>query len=144
MKGSDNLSNFQSDLANSGGSAWESISSNASDALTAVQSNPMYAGYQTMSDGHSLGGGMAQTFALENGLSGYGQNSLPISSQAQNDSAISDAGGVNATHFAALYDLHAVPYLDTKRGGQLTRSSCPCPGRVRLRSPPAVGGTRLH
>ena len=36
---------------------------------------------------------MAQTAALEYGLSGYGQNSLPISAQAQNDLPITNVGG---------------------------------------------------
>ena len=53
---------------------------------------PRCPGYEIMTDGHSLGGGMAQTAALENGLSGYGQNSLPISPDAIQD--INSAGGL--------------------------------------------------
>src|SRR5271165_2727266 len=37
-----------------------------------------HANYQITTDGHSLGGGMAQTFSVQNDLSGFGQNSLPI------------------------------------------------------------------
>jgi hypothetical protein len=81
FKGSDNLSNFKSDLLDSGAAAWNETKPLALQALAAATS----AGYETSNistDGHSLGGGMAQTFALENGLSGYGQNSLPISQDA--------------------------------------------------------------
>src|ERR1700722_7731619 len=73
------LSQLYSDFYNSGGSAWESIASQFQAVLQQIQADKSYAGYQIMTDGHSLGGGMAQTAALEFGLSGYGQNSLPIS-----------------------------------------------------------------
>jgi hypothetical protein len=78
FKGSDNASNFQSDVTDSGYSEWASVRSNADSALAQIKA--LYPDSEIMSDGHSLGGGMAQTFALENNLSGYGQNSLPISS----------------------------------------------------------------
>lgn len=78
FKGSDNLSNFQSDIGNSGGSAWEAIKPLAQNALSTL----LEGGYDVFTTGHSLGGGMAQTFALENNISGYGQNSLPISQTA--------------------------------------------------------------
>ena len=80
FKGSDNVSNFTSDFTNSGGSAWEAIAPVANQQLAAIQA--VFPGYDIMTDGHSLGGGMAQTMALENNLSGYGQNSLPISGTA--------------------------------------------------------------
>ena len=63
FKGSDDVGNFQSDLANSGGAAWEDLRSQADAEFTAFhENNPTYT---IMSDGHSLGSGMAQTFALE-------------------------------------------------------------------------------
>jgi predicted Zn-dependent protease len=94
FKGSDSASNFESDLANSGGSAWESLAPAVSSAIANIQSE--YPGYQIMTDGHSLGGGMSQTADLEYGLSGYGQNSLPISTTALGDSAITNQGGQSA------------------------------------------------
>ena len=94
FKGSDNASNFESDFTNSGGSAWETMSPIFAQALANVQAQ--FPGYDVMTDGHSLGGGMAQTAALEYGLSGYGQNSLPISQTAANDPAITLQGGLTS------------------------------------------------
>jgi hypothetical protein len=92
FRGSSNLVNYESDLLNSGGSAWEAIKPVFQQALAQVQKD--YPGYQIMTDGGSLGGGMAQTAALEFNLSGYGQNSMPISSMAAADSEIQSQGGV--------------------------------------------------
>ncbi len=89
FKGTDNIPNGVSDIANSGGQAWDSIKSNAQAALAsineAIKNDPSLAGAQIMTDGHSLGGGMAQYFALANNLNGFGQNSLPISLTALNE-----------------------------------------------------------
>jgi hypothetical protein len=52
-------------VGNSGGAAWESVKANAQAALLAIQQDPAFSGYQIVTDGHSLGGGMSQTFALE-------------------------------------------------------------------------------
>lgn len=94
FKGSDTFSNWVSDLANNGGSAWESLAPELQQVIAAIESDPSLAGYQIMTDGHSLGGGMAQTAALEYGLSGYGQNSLPVSNEAATtDTAITSLGG---------------------------------------------------
>jgi hypothetical protein len=89
FKGTDNIPNAASDMENAGGQAWDSINPNAQAALAAIneaiQTDPLLAGAEINTDGHSLGGGMAQSFALENNLSGYGQNALPISSTALNE-----------------------------------------------------------
>lgn len=82
FKGTNNIPNAVSDIANSGGQAWDSIHANANAALALIRLDLPTA--NIMTDGHSLGGGMAQSFALEHGLSGYGQNSLPISETAIN------------------------------------------------------------
>ncbi|MDR2852518.1 MAG: hypothetical protein LBV61_05625 [Burkholderiaceae bacterium] len=93
FKGMNNIPDLISVLMNSGGSAWESISPVFWGKLAEVQEN--YSGYEIMTDGHSLGGGMAQTAALEAGLSGYGQNSLPISQTAiTEDALITQLGGI--------------------------------------------------
>lgn len=84
---------FVSDLVKDGGSAWESIATQFGAILAQIKAAPSYAGYEIMTDGHSLGGGMAQTATLEYGLSGYGQNSLPISADARSDLLITSVGG---------------------------------------------------
>jgi hypothetical protein len=103
FKGSTNISNFYSDLTDSGYAEWEEIASTAKQALVEIKAALAPLGnsssWQIMTDGHSLGGGLAQTFALLNGLSGYGQNSLPISQGAIND--IVDLGGPLAGQVAA-------------------------------------------
>jgi hypothetical protein len=92
FKGTDTLAQFQSDVANEGGAEWESIKGEFASVLASIRA--ALPGYQIMTDGHSLGGGMAQTAALESGLSGYGQNSLPISPDAIQD--MGGAGGLAA------------------------------------------------
>lgn len=78
FKGSDTLADFQSDIFNSGFSQYDSLHGKANAALTFINEN--FSGYNVLVDGHSLGGGMAQSFALENGLNGFAQNSLPVAS----------------------------------------------------------------
>ena len=81
FKGSNNTENFTSDLTDSERffSAYASILPVANAALKRVRKlDPAYANYQITTDGHSLGGGMAQSFSVQNDLSGFGQNSLPI------------------------------------------------------------------
>src|SRR5450830_1475634 len=62
FKGSDNISNFKSDLIDSGGSAWKDIKPLAERELNLFKDS--HPNYEIMTDGHSLGGGMAQSFAL--------------------------------------------------------------------------------
>ena len=76
FKGTSNISNGISDIANSGATAYANIQPAALSALNNLQQT--FPGLQIFTDGHSLGGGMAQTFAVQNGLDGFGQNSLPI------------------------------------------------------------------
>lgn len=86
FKGSDKLGNLVSDLLpnDQGNSAYQSIAAKAQVYYEYVRDN--YTGfsnpaenYTIYTDGHSLGGGMAQSFSLKNRLDGFGQNSLPIS-----------------------------------------------------------------
>jgi trimeric autotransporter adhesin len=113
FKGSDNLSNFKSDLIDSGASEWESVKANFLQALSLLQNDPAYSGYQIMTDGHSLGGGMAQTAALEKDLSGYGQNSLPISQGAINQDIVATGG----TFQAALATWLGNTFSETNTAG---------------------------
>ena len=77
LKGENNKDSLKSDFSNSGYSEWESIKLYADVALPAIRLDPLLAGHDVVPDGRSLGGGVAQTFALKNMLSGYEQNSLP-------------------------------------------------------------------
>src|ERR1700733_15119864 len=79
FKGTNTPAEFENDIANQGGADWEQVKGAFVAELPVIENNPAYANYQIITDGHSLGGGMAQTAALEYGLSGYGQNSTPIS-----------------------------------------------------------------
>jgi hypothetical protein len=83
FRGTQSESQLVSDVANQGGQEWESIKNQFAAVLAQLQAQ--FPNYQIMTDGHSLGGGMAQTAALENDLSGYAQNSLPISPDAIGD-----------------------------------------------------------
>ncbi|AMP15467.1 hypothetical protein [Collimonas pratensis] len=78
FKGSDNYSNFKSDLVDSGAGEYAKLRDQAMQSLALAKGD--YPGFQIIADGHSLGGGMAQSFALENNLNGFGQNALPIAS----------------------------------------------------------------
>src|SRR5262245_40855210 len=60
FKGSDNVSNFESDLLDSGASAWASIRPKFETALNQLQAQ----GYTVITDGQSLGGGLSQTADL--------------------------------------------------------------------------------
>lgn len=77
FKGSNNLENFESDLRDSGYSAWSSIAPEVERAVELAEKK--FPGYIIESAGHSLGGGLAQTAAIKYGWSGYTLNSLPVS-----------------------------------------------------------------
>jgi hypothetical protein len=78
FKGTDSAIEGYSDIKDDGGSRWEAIAPLFNKELLAIKSNPKYAGYEIFTDGHSLGGGMAQTAALENGLSGSVRTRFPF------------------------------------------------------------------
>ena len=71
-----NQEQVSSDLLDSGASAYAEIKPLANSALRQIRSR--YHGYDVATDGHSLGAGMAQTFAVQHKLNGYGQNGLPV------------------------------------------------------------------
>lgn len=78
FKGTNNVSNGLSDVADAGASAYASIHDQVMSQFDNAKNK--YPGYSIVSTGHSLGGGMAQSFSLEAGVDGFGQNSLPIPS----------------------------------------------------------------
>ncbi|WP_457393709.1 calcium-binding protein [Roseateles sp. P5_E1] len=86
FKGSDKLGNFLSDLAPSdqGYTEYLKLAGKASAYLSLLQNTAalsQYKDYRVFTTGHSLGGAMAQNFAIEHMLPGFGQNSLPYSPQ---------------------------------------------------------------
>jgi hypothetical protein len=91
FKGSSlNPNNWISDITTSdqGYTQYAAIEA-AAEALYTSMTDPgsQYSSYQFFADGHSLGGGMAQTFALQNDISGFGQNALPIAPSSQANSS---------------------------------------------------------
>lgn len=84
FKGSNTASNWADDLKNSGGVAFQQLQPAFAAVFGALKSDLRYSNAQFIMDGHSLGGGLAQTFALAVQVDGFGQNSLPISTMALN------------------------------------------------------------
>jgi len=96
FKGSDAWSNWKSDLANAGASEFAKIEGQAQAALHALQTDERYKDYRFATTGHSLGGGMAQSFALRNNLDAYVYNSLPIARDTLRGDYFKSVGGVDA------------------------------------------------
>ncbi|MCE1242905.1 calcium-binding protein [Oryzomicrobium sp.] len=108
FKGSDAGSNWQSDLLDAGAAEFAKIWPKAQEAYDLLSGkkpilNPdgtpvldkngmpvksPYADWTFITAGHSLGGGMAQSFALRNGLDAYVYNSLPIANDTINGTAL--------------------------------------------------------
>jgi Lipase (class 3) len=78
FKGSDAWSNWKSDLGNAGASEFAKIQEQAQRAFEALKNDERYKDYRFAATGHSLGGGMAQSFALRNNIDAFVYNSLPI------------------------------------------------------------------
>ena len=77
FKGSDATTNWIDDLGGADGNqAYIDLKSTFEVALNYIKS--VYPTAQIYTDGHSLGGGLAQTFSLAYQLNGFGQNALPI------------------------------------------------------------------
>jgi hypothetical protein len=96
FKGSDNVSNFKSDFGNAGASEFAGIEAQAQKALEALRSNPDFKGFSFATTGHSLGGGMGQSFALKNNLDAYVYNSLPIARDTIQGDYYKNVGGFDA------------------------------------------------
>ena len=107
FRGTDSSKQLVGSITDQGGGDWETIKATFDAGLKKIQSDPAYASYTIFTDGHSLGGGMAQTAAVEYSLSGYAQNSLPISSQAiSEDDAFQTSGGLIAALMAWASSSH--------------------------------------
>ena len=93
FKGSDHWKNWVSDLANAGASEFAQIRDRAQAAYEALKNDARYKDYHFAATGHSLGGGMAQSFALRNGIDVYAYNSLPIARDTIKGDYFQEAGG---------------------------------------------------
>jgi hypothetical protein len=96
FKGSDAWSNWKSDLGNAGASEFAKIQEQAQRAFEALKNDERYKDYRFAATGHSLGGGMAQSFALRNNTDAYVYNSLPIARETIRGDYYKDAGGYDA------------------------------------------------
>ena len=96
FKGSDEWENWWSDLANAGASSFAKIQGQAQAAYEALKNDERYQGFQFAATGHSLGGGMAQSFALRNGIDAYVYNSLPIARDTIRGDYFKGVGGFEA------------------------------------------------
>jgi hypothetical protein len=96
FKGSDAWSNWTSDLGNAGASEFAKIEAKAQAAFDALRNDERYKNYHFSATGHSLGGGMAQSFALKNNIDAAVYNSLPIARDTRNGDYFKDVGGYEA------------------------------------------------
>ncbi|MEZ5663213.1 MAG: hypothetical protein R3E94_06735 [Burkholderiaceae bacterium] len=96
FKGSDAWSNWISDLGNAGASEFAKIEAKARAAFDALRNDERYKHYHFSATGHSLGGGMAQSFALKNNIDAAVYNSLPIARDTRNGDYFKDVGGYEA------------------------------------------------
>jgi hypothetical protein len=96
FKGSDARSNWVSDFGNAGASEFAKIQAQAQKAFEAISKDERYKDYHVAATGHSLGGGMAQSFALKNNLDAYVYNSLPIARDTIKGEYFREAGGFDA------------------------------------------------
>lgn len=97
---------------NSGASEFAKIQAKAQQAFDLLDADPRYKSFAVSTTGHSLGGGMAQAFALKNGLDSQVYNSLPIAS-ATLTSGYFGPGGYEAALAKYIADGHAVDDIRT-------------------------------
>lgn len=93
FKGSDAWSNWKSDLANAGASEFAKIAPQAQVVYEHLRQQPQFQDFRFAATGHSLGGGMAQSFALRNQIDAYVYNSLPIARDTIKGSYFDAQGG---------------------------------------------------
>ncbi|MCU0926945.1 MAG: hypothetical protein MUF44_13245 [Hydrogenophaga sp.] len=93
FKGSDAWSNWKSDLANAGASEFAKIAPQAQAVYDHLRQQPQFQDFRFAATGHSLGGGMAQSFALHNQIDAYVYNSLPIARETIKGGYFDSQGG---------------------------------------------------
>ena len=111
FKGSDAWSNWVSDLGNAGASEFARIQAQAQAAFDYLSKHPDYKNFHFTATGHSLGGGMAQSFALKNNLDVAVYNSLPIARDTIKGDYFKDVGGYDkalALYKASHHTVHDV------------------------------------
>jgi len=96
FKGSDAWSNWKSDLGNAGASEFAKIQAQAQAAFEHLSQHPEFRHFRFAATGHSLGGGMAQSFALRNNIDAYVYNSLPMARETISGDYFAPAGGFEA------------------------------------------------
>lgn len=96
FKGSDAWSNWTSDLGNAGASEFAKIEAKAQAAFDTLRNDERFKDYHFAATGHSLGGGMAQSFALKNHIDVSVYNSLPIARDTRHGDYFKDVGGYEA------------------------------------------------
>ncbi len=96
FKGSDAWSNWISDLGNAGASEFAKIEAKAQATYEYLSQHPDFKDYRFAATGHSLGGGMAQSFALKNNMDACVYNSLPIARDTVHGDYFKDVGGFDA------------------------------------------------
>ncbi|WP_434779163.1 hypothetical protein [Neisseria sp. Ec49-e6-T10] len=126
FKGSVQLENWVSDLKNSGAGEFKKIQEKAQAALEKLQQHPIFKDYNISAAGHSLGGGMAQAFALKNNLDVHVYNSLPLT-QGMIDAGYYDHDGKtgNAAYEAKLaqYDASNHTINDVRTANDIASQS---------------------
>jgi len=115
FKGSTTLNDWESDILNNGRSVIDQIVPLAMDSLSKIKDK--YPGYNIISVGHSLGGGEAQTFALEAGVDNFVFDSLPISSHSLND--LAKAQGISVDECLANYRAAGHKSVSTFLNGEV-------------------------
>lgn len=113
FKGSSNMQDFYSDFADARSAIFEKMKGMMGKAWVDISINPMFTGYTKFVVRHSLGGGLAQSFAADYGMYGYGENSLPISSAAIQDWNLTSnvSGYVQGGHTFIEKNIYCAPEL---------------------------------
>jgi hypothetical protein len=81
FEGTTTVSQFISDISDGGAAAWSTIAPLATSTYSSYTGNSSYSGYQFICTGHSVGAADCAAFAVQEDISGYGVNGMPISSQ---------------------------------------------------------------
>jgi Ca2+-binding RTX toxin-like protein len=117
FKGTNTFAELVDDIFNSGRTVIGNVLGRAEDELASIRDS-QYSAYQVYTTGHSLGGAMAQTFALENSFHAYFFDSLPISSTRLHAYADANASG-DIGQALANYANQGMSAIGTYYSGEL-------------------------